>query len=107
MVGAVITITSKPVVTTTDALGQFTAKVEPGSHRLTAVKDGNLIVTRCFVGAEQTVHDLGDLRPGSPSGCTDPDPTFVDSDGDGLSDIDERRGWTVTITLGDGSRRDQ
>jgi hypothetical protein len=38
-----------------------------------------------------------------PTGCSDPVPTFIDSDGDGLSDIDERRGWTVVITLGDGS----
>ncbi len=103
VVDAVVTITSDPVVATTDVDGRFSVQVKPGFHRLTAVKDGVVVATKCFVAVEQVVHDLGDLSPGMPSGCPDPEPTYVDTDGDGLIDTDELAGWTVTLTLGDGS----
>ena len=102
---AVVTITSDPVVATTDAYGHFMAKLEPGAHKLTAVKDDIVMCTLCFVGVESVTHDLGDLTPGMPSGCPEPDPTFVDLDGDGLSNADEMTGWDVTITLGNGSQQ--
>lgn len=98
-----IRVTSDPIETRTDSEGRFSFSVEAGRHQLTASRDGIVLNVMCFTAAEGTRYEMGDIGPDAPSGCTVPEPTAGDADGDGLADDVETAGWTVIITQGDGT----
>ncbi len=89
--------------TSTDMNGLFSLKVTAGNHRLTAVKDGITLKEICLVTAEGVTYTLGAIDSFTPSNCISATPAPNDADGDGLLDDDEKAGWTVSITEGDGS----
>jgi hypothetical protein len=79
-------VTSDPTLADTDGDGV------PDDDELAARSDPRDADTD-----DDGIPDLVELQDGAG------DPTKQDTDGDGLTDLAERTGWTINITLGDGS----
>jgi hypothetical protein len=64
--GALVTITSTPVTTNTDATGYFSAEIEIGDHTLTISVGSYTVCQHNFKVDDESPVDLGDLDPTAP-----------------------------------------
>ncbi len=64
--GATVTITSDPVVVTTNQWGEFSAKVAPGEHTITVTKNNVTLYRSTFTAQEGSHIALGSITPNYP-----------------------------------------
>ncbi|MBI5016913.1 MAG: carboxypeptidase regulatory-like domain-containing protein [Deltaproteobacteria bacterium] len=64
--GATVTITSTPIVATTDAIGGFMATIVPGEHLLAIAKGGVKFCEMSFVASAGSPVFFGDILPTLP-----------------------------------------
>ena len=69
--GATVTITSDPVVVTTNQWGEFSAKVAPGEHTITVTKGNETLYRSTFTAQEGSHIALGSIIPNYPDGSGD------------------------------------
>lgn len=103
IVDAVVTSYSDSIEARTDTNGLFSIAIAAGAHHLVASKNGTTLAEICMTAAEGVIYELGDIKPDMVSTCAPGTPSAGDIDGDGLMDADESAGWTVNLTLGDGT----
>jgi chitodextrinase len=69
--GATVTITSDPVVVTTNQWGEFSAKVAPGEHTITVTKGNETLYRSTFTAQEGSHVTLGSIVPNYPDSSGD------------------------------------
>ena len=69
--GATVTITSDPVVVTTNQWGEFSAKVAPGEHTITITMGNETLYRNTFTAQEGAHITLGSITPNYPDSSGD------------------------------------
>lgn len=106
LAGAQVQLQDTSLSVQTAADGTFQLQTPFGPKKLTFSKAGEVVVEHCLVVAEGVTYELGTLTPATPTHCDTvctADATSDDRDCDGVLNAVEQAGWSVTVTLGDGT----